>query len=79
VLSGVWFEAARLAGFDIAVVIAVRHPQEVNASVEANSPVPPKLSSALWLKANLLARETRAACRACSSSTPTSLMTGAGK
>jgi len=60
VLSGVWFEAARQAGFDIAVVIAVRHPQEVNASVGAHSPVPPKLSSALWLKANLLAeRDTR--------------------
>ena len=54
-LSGVWFEAARLAGFDIAVVIAVRHPQEVNASVGAHSPVSPGLSSALWLKANLLA------------------------
>ena len=34
-LSGVWFEAARLAGFDIAAVIAVRHPQEVIASIAA--------------------------------------------
>jgi hypothetical protein len=26
-VSGMWFDAARLAGFDIAAVIAVRHPQ----------------------------------------------------
>ena len=31
-LSGLWFEAARAAGYDIAVVIAVRHPNEVIAS-----------------------------------------------
>jgi hypothetical protein len=31
-LPGVWFEAARLAGFDIAALIAVRHPQEAIAS-----------------------------------------------
>ena len=31
-LSGMWFEAARLAGFDIAAVIMVRHPQEVHES-----------------------------------------------
>jgi hypothetical protein len=57
-LSGMWFEAARLAGFDIVAVIAVRHPQEVTAS--ANS-ISPELGSALWLKYNLLAeRHTRA-------------------
>ena len=32
-LSGLWFEAARLAGFDIVAVIAVRHPQEVSGSL----------------------------------------------
>ncbi len=59
-LSGMWFEAARLAGFDIAAVIAVRHPQEVIASVAARSRASPELSSALWLKYNLLAeRHTR--------------------
>jgi len=59
-LSGVWFEAARLAGFDIVAVIAVRHPQEVIASVAANAPASPELSSALWLKYSLLAeRDTR--------------------
>jgi hypothetical protein len=60
VLSGVWFEAARLAGFDIVTVIAVRHPQEVIASVAASGGVSPQLSSALWLKYSLLAeRDTR--------------------
>ncbi len=59
-LSGVWFEAARLAGLDIAVVIAVRHPQEVIASGVAAVRASPELSSALWLKYNLLAeRHTR--------------------
>ena len=61
VLSGVWFEAARLAGFDVAAVIAVRHPQEVIASVAARGGASPEFSSALWLKDNLLAeRHTRA-------------------
>ena len=60
VLSGMWFEAARLAGFDIAAVIAVRHPQEVTASLAALNRTSPELASALWLKANLLAeRHTR--------------------
>jgi hypothetical protein len=60
-LSGVWFEAACLAGFDVVAVIAVRHPQEVIASVAANAPASPELTNALWLKSNLLAeRHTRA-------------------
>ena len=55
-----WFEAARLAGLDVAAVIAVRHPQEVIASLAASSPVSPELASALWLKYSLLAeRHTR--------------------
>ncbi|VBA45594.1 hypothetical protein LAUMK13_05498 [Mycobacterium innocens] len=59
VLSGVWFEAARLAGFDVVAVIAVRHPQEAIASLRRVGPSP-ELASALWLKANLLAeRDTR--------------------
>jgi hypothetical protein len=61
VLSGMWFEAARLAGYDVAVVIAMRHPEEVIASVAERSGASPELSSALWLKYNLLAeRHTRA-------------------
>jgi hypothetical protein len=59
-LSEVWFEATRRAGFDIAVVIAVRHPQEVGASLAKLMRARPELSSALWLKYNLLAeRHTR--------------------
>lgn len=61
VLSGMWFEAARLAGFDVATAIAVRHPQEVIASLAAAGPMSPELSSAVWLKACLLAeRHSRA-------------------
>ena len=37
-LTDLWFEAARSAGFDVAVVIAVRHPQEVIESVAKRSP-----------------------------------------
>ena len=37
-LSEMWFEAARLVGFDVAVVIAVRHPQEVVASLGGPHP-----------------------------------------
>jgi hypothetical protein len=59
-LSEMWFEAARLVGFDVAVVIAVRHPQEVVASLAALMRATPELASALWLKYNLLAeRQTR--------------------
>ena len=54
VLSDVWFEAARLAGFDIAAVIAVRHPQEVSESCRASYRISPDLSGALWLKYSLL-------------------------
>ncbi|MFI5511728.1 sulfotransferase family protein [Mycobacterium sp. NPDC051804] len=64
VLSGMWFEAARLAGFEIAVAIAVRHPHEVTASITkvsgASSEPSADLASALWLTYNLLAeRNTR--------------------
>jgi hypothetical protein len=60
-LSGMWFEAARLAGLDIVAVIAVRHPQEVIASMSALIRATPELTNALWLKYNLLAeRHTRA-------------------
>lgn len=63
-LSTVWFEAARRAGFAIAVAIAVRHPGEVTASLAevsgASSEPSPDLANALWLTYNLLAeRQTR--------------------
>jgi hypothetical protein len=54
-LSGLWFEAAHLAGFDIATVIAVRDPVEVVASTATPGSALPEVSNALWLKVNLLA------------------------
>lgn len=54
-LSDLWFEAARVAGFDVASVIAVRHPQEVISSIAKSWHVSPALASALWLKCNILA------------------------
>ena len=60
-LSGMWFEAARLAGFDVVTVIMVRHPEEVVASLATGYGTSPELSNALWLKYSLLAeRHTRA-------------------
>lgn len=60
VLADMWFEAARKAGFDIAVVIAVRHPQEVVPSMGRLAGASPELVSALWLKGNLVSeRQTR--------------------
>jgi hypothetical protein len=53
-MSGAWFEAARLAGFDIAAAIAVRHPQEVSESCRASYRISLDLSRALWLKYSLL-------------------------
>jgi len=59
-LSDLWFEAARRAGFDVATVIAVRHPHEVVASWSPHARISPELASALWLKYNLTAeRYTR--------------------
>ena len=65
-MSGIWFEAARQAGFDVAAVIAVRHPQEVIGSLEKRAAsqnyvqASPELTSAWWLKYTLLAeRDTR--------------------
>lgn len=60
-LSDLWFAAAREAGFQVASVIAVRHPQEVISSIVKSWHVSPALASALWLKCNFLAeRNTRA-------------------
>lgn len=59
-LSYLWFEAARRAGFDVAAVIALRHPMEVIFSVAATWQVLRELSGALWVKYSLLAeRYTR--------------------
>jgi hypothetical protein len=65
-VSDLWFEAARQAGFDIAAVVALRHPQEVVASLAKRAArqhyvqASPELTSAWWLKYTLLAeRDTR--------------------
>lgn len=65
-LSGMWFEAARLAGFDVVTVIAVRNPQEVIGSLAKRAgrqnyvKDSPELTCAWWLKYTLLAeKDTR--------------------
>jgi hypothetical protein len=65
-LCGLWFEAARQAGFDVAAVVAVRHPAEVIGSLEKRASrqsyveSSPESTSAGWLKYTLLAeRDTR--------------------
>lgn len=55
-----WLEAARLEGFAVSVIIPVRSPSEVYASLAAASDAPGEtvsveLSNAFWLKRNLLA------------------------
>jgi hypothetical protein len=60
VMSGLWFEAARQAGFDPVAVVAVRHPEESAKSISAVAGTSPEFGGALWLKYSLLAeRATR--------------------
>jgi hypothetical protein len=55
-----WLQAAGQAGFQAKVLIPIRHPQEVVASLSAWVKSPPELWSALWLKYNLLSeRDSR--------------------
>ena len=49
-----WLQAARQESFEVKVIIPIRHPQEVVASLSAWVKAPPELWSALWLKYNLL-------------------------
>jgi hypothetical protein len=59
-LADFWLQAARQESFEPKVVIPIRHPQEVVASLSAWVKAPPELWSALWLKYNLLSeRDTR--------------------
>jgi hypothetical protein len=63
-LAEFWFEAVRQAQLSMGVVVPVRHPEEVVASLAARDRATPELASALWLKYNLLAeRQSRAAGR----------------
>jgi hypothetical protein len=54
-LSDFWFEASQRAGFATKIVIPVRRPDEVAASLAARDRTSLELSSVLWLKYNLLA------------------------
>jgi hypothetical protein len=54
-LSDFWFEATRRAGLTAKIIIPVRHPDEVAASLAARDGVSRELSNLLWLKYNLLA------------------------
>lgn len=50
-----WLEAARRAEFCVKVIVAIRHPAEVCASLGALIEAPVELWQASWLKYNLLA------------------------
>jgi hypothetical protein len=50
-----WFEAVELLGGSVKIVIPVRPPSSVAASLGARDGVSMELSSALWLKYNVLA------------------------
>lgn len=65
-LTDLWFEAARRAGYEVAAVVAMRHPAEAAASIEQRANRQNyvrsslELGSAWWLKYTLLAeRDTR--------------------
>lgn len=65
-IAELWFEAARQSGFDVASVIAVRHPAECIGSLERRTRrqnyvrARPELVGAWWLKYSLIAeRDTR--------------------
>ena len=50
-----WSEAARREGFCVKVIVAIRNPSEVAASLGAWIEAPAELWHAVWLKYNLLA------------------------
>lgn len=54
-LSDFWFEASLQAGFSIKIVVPIRHPDEIAASLAARDGASGELCSVLWLKYNLLA------------------------
>jgi hypothetical protein len=53
-LAGFWFEAARRTSMTAKVVIPIRHPDQVAASLAARDGLSAELSAVLWLKYNLL-------------------------
>ena len=50
-----WLQAARRAGYGVKVIVAIRNPTEVVASLDAWIQAPAELWYASWLKYNLLA------------------------
>jgi hypothetical protein len=54
-LTQYWFKAALAEEFEIKIVIPVRHPNEVAASLATRDKLSVDLSAMLWLKNNLIA------------------------
>jgi hypothetical protein len=57
-LAGFWFEAAHQASMSAKVVIPIRHPDQVAASLGARDGISAELSNVLWLKYNFLAERS---------------------
>lgn len=57
-LASFWFEACRRASAIANVVIPIRHPDQVAASLAARDGVTAELSNVLWLKYNFLAERS---------------------
>jgi len=57
-LAGFWFEAAHKASMTAKVVIPIRHPDQIAASLAARDGLSAELSAVLWLKYNLLAERS---------------------
>lgn len=57
-LADFWFEASRRASITAKVVIPIRHPDQVAASLAARDGVSAELSNVLWLKYNFLAERS---------------------
>ena len=55
VLADYWFEAAQAAGMEVKIVISVRHPNEIIASVVARDKISVELASTLYTIYSLLA------------------------
>ena len=57
-LAEFWFEASRRASMTARVVIPIRHPDQVAASLGARDGISAELSNVLWLKYNFLAERS---------------------
>lgn len=57
-LAGFWFEAVQRASMNAKVVIPIRHPDQVAASLAARDGISAELSNVLWLKYNFLAERS---------------------